>query len=200
MKATRYLVLFIILIVGIVACGGNNQDQDLTVIPELSENQPVVARSTTGSFFSINEVGLGPDGFVALTNFTDVPASLAGLYLCQGTDCFALPPETVDPDRTVRIAVGDGSGYDDVVATRASIGPLRPSDGEVALFASADVNNSAELALYLQWGSTPHVNTGKAIEAGLWLEGSYAPSSGTATRLFKVQETGLWLYEDPSQE
>jgi hypothetical protein len=53
-----------------------------------------------GAYFSINDVDLGPDGFVALTNFTDVPASLAGLYLCQGTQCFELPNQIGRPSRS----------------------------------------------------------------------------------------------------
>ena len=36
-----------------------------------------------------------------------------------------------------------------------------------------------------------------AIDAGLWVEGGYGPSSQNATRLFKVPETGLWLFEEP---
>ena len=39
---------------------------------------------TAGSFLIINEIGLGPGGYVALTNFTSVPAATKGLYLCQG--------------------------------------------------------------------------------------------------------------------
>jgi hypothetical protein len=48
----------------------------------------------------------------------------------------------------------------------------------------------------MQWGSTPHELTGLAIDAGLWLEGGYAPTSEKATRLFRVKETGLWLFEE----
>jgi hypothetical protein len=53
------------------------------------------------------------------------------------------------------------------------------------------------MLIYFQWGSTPHELTQLAIEAGLWVEGGYGPSSENATRLFKVAETGLWLFEEP---
>jgi hypothetical protein len=150
-----------------------------------------------GTFFAINEVGLGPNGFVALTNFTDSPASLAGLYLCQGSECFELPQAVVDAGKTVRIAVGDGAGHEGVVATRATLGELRPSDGEIALLASPKPDDPQAMLVYFQWGSTPHDLTQTAIDAGLWLEGGYGPSSENASRLFKVAESGLWLFEEP---
>ena len=53
------------------------------------------------------------------------------------------------------------------------------------------------MTVYFQLGSTPHALTQSAIESGLWVEGGYGPSSQNATRLFKVLETGLWLFEEP---
>lgn len=165
-------------------------------MPSSPEVEPAKVSSGTGSFFAINEVGLGPDGFVALTNFTDVPARLAGLYLCQGSYCFELPDVAVDAGETVRIAVGDGAAHEGVVATRATLGELRPSDGEIAFLASPELDNPQAMLVYFQWGSTPHDLTLRAIDAGLWVEGGYGPSSQNATRLFKVEETGLWLFSE----
>ncbi len=158
-------------------------------------NGTATPRSGSGSLFAINEVGLGPDGYVALTNFTDQPASLAGLFLCQGAKCFELPNVEVDPGATARVAVGNGAGLDSVVATGVTIGEIRPSDGEIALYASKNVNDPKAMLAYLEWGSTPHDNTQVAIDAGLWIKGSFAPSSGNATRIFH-NEGGLWLFDE----
>lgn len=141
-------------------------------------------------------MGLGTNGYVALTNFTDVPASLAGLYLCQGFACFELPDVIVSAGETVRISVGDGTGIENVVATHANLGEWRPSDGEIALLGSKDFNDPQSLLVYFQWGSTPHELTQTAIEAGLWIKGGYGPSSENATRLYHVEESGLWLFEE----
>jgi hypothetical protein len=132
---------------------------------------------------------------VALTNFTDQPASLGGQFLCQGAKCFALPDVAVAPSATVRVAVGNGTGLDKVVATGATIGELRPADGEVALYASQNVKDPTAMLAYLEWGSTPHEDTQAAIDAGLWIKGSFAPTSDTATRLFR-NEGGLWLFAE----
>jgi len=160
--------------------------------PDTVRRQPEAA----SSFFAINEVGLGPDGYVALTNFTDVPVTLAGLFLCQRPDYIELPDEEVAPGETVLVALGDGSGLDGrVVATNVGLGELRPSDGEIGLYTSNDFGNPVAMIEYLEWGSTPHGRTDVAVAAGLWPEGSFAPTAETATRLFRVEESGLWLFE-----
>lgn len=156
--------------------------------------QAASSRSGGGSLCAINEVGLGTNGYIALTNFTDQPASLGGLLLCQGAKCFALPDVAVTPNSTVRVALGDGTGFDGVVAKGATIGELRPPDGELALYASQNVKDPKAMLVYLEWGSTPHEDTQAAIDAGLWIKGSYAPSARDATRLFR-QDSGLWLFD-----
>lgn len=153
------------------------------------------SRSGSGTLFAISELGLGPDGYISLNNFTDQPASLGGLFLCQGKQCFELPNADVAPGTTARIAVGNGTGLDGVVATGATLGELRPSDGEIALYATRKLNDPKAILAYLEWGSTPHDNTQVAIDAGLWIKGAFAPSSENATRIYK-NEGGLWLFDE----
>jgi hypothetical protein len=191
-----FLTLGLLLLVA-TACGADSPAGEATASPSPPEEKLAKVSSGMGSFFAINEVGLGPNGFVALTNFTDVPASLGGLVLCQGSQCFELPDVVVEAGQTVRIAAGDGAGHDGVVATRATLGELRPSDGEIALVTLPELDDPGAMLVYFQWGSTPHELTQRAIDAGLWVEGGYGPTSDNATRLFKVPETGLWLFEEP---
>ena len=75
-------------------------------------------------------------------------------------------------------------------------GELKPGDGEIALFEGQDVKQPQAMKIYFQWGSTPHALTQAAIDAGLWVEGGYGPSSNNATRLYKVKDSGLWLFEE----
>ncbi len=178
-------------------CSSVNPQAAATNATNILTTNPAMDRSRMGSYLAINEVGLGENGFVALTNFTDQPADLKGLYLCQGSDCFSLPDVMVAAGETVRIATGDGIGIDGVVASQAPLGELRPSDGEIALLTSQNIDDPKAMLLYFQWGSTPHDLTQIAIDAGLWVKGGYGPSSATATRLFKVPETGLWLFDEP---
>lgn len=198
------VMVFLIL----AACGGQpgappvDQASDSGTagnVPEGStsaSNAPQRMSAGANSFVAIREVGLGPEGYVAFENFTDVPVSMEGTYLCQGDACSALPDAVIEPGEIGIVAVGRGSGLGNVIASNANVGELRPADGEIALFVSETVS-ADELLNYLQWGSTPHELTEIAIEAGLWREGSYAPASETATRLYRVEESGLWLFEAP---
>jgi hypothetical protein len=157
----------------------------------------IVSTSTVfpdeGFQFEINEVGLGDDGWVALNNYTDQPASMKGLFLCQPPVCVELPDVEVAAETTAIVALGNGDSLQDVVVTDADL-TLSPPNGELALFAGDDTGDSSKIRSYLEWGSEPHEATGVAIEAGLWIEGSYAPTSDGATLLFRSDE-GLWLFE-----
>ncbi len=195
------VILVLVAIVGAACSGSNDADPGTTtaVAPTIIASETTIPVQTqpigASSFFAIDEVGLGPDGYISLTNFTDVPVTLAGLFLCQRPNYVELPDAVVEPGSTVRVAVGDGNGLENVVMTNAALGILSPSDGEIALYTSRDFENPAAIIEYLEWGSTPHGRTSVAIEAGLWPEGSYAPTAETATRLFRVEESGLWLFE-----
>lgn len=202
----KLVLIAVVLFLVLASCSdGDGDDQaapDTTSASgsdtvESATEEGAVQRQPVGasSYFSINEVGLGPDGYVSLTNFTEVPVTTDGLYLCQRPAYVALPDVTVEPGETVRVTVGDGDGLENVIMTEAALGDLRPEDGEIALYTSDSFSDPAAMIVYLEWGSTPHGRTDVAIEAGLWPEGSFAPTSPTATRLYRVEDSGLWLFE-----
>ena len=147
-----------------------------------------------GRFFKISEVGLGPNGWVTLVNYTDTGASLETLFLCQASGCVDLPDYVVAGGAAARVAVGDGKGLENVALTGADL-DLPPLNGEIALFSTDTIADAKGLRTYLEWGSTPHAITAMAIRNGIWLDGSYAPTAANATRLFQ-NESGLWLFDD----
>ncbi len=172
-----------------------------TVSPSLSASPAAQTAAPVGSsdasdvsrFFAIEEVGLGSDGYVTLRNYTEATASLDTLFLCQAETCVDLPDVVVGPGEIARIALGDGTGLEDVAMTGADL-VLTPADGEVAIFHSRDVTDVSEIRAYLQWGSTPHELTALAVEAGLWIATGYAPTAAHATRLWKT-EANLWVWD-----
>lgn len=200
MKPIFLLLAFAFISLFTTACGEDTAEVETTLEDTGSVNtttDTVQRQPQDGSsFFAIKEIGLGADGYVSLTNFTDITVTLAGLYLCQGSDCFELPDAEVPPGETVRVAAGAGSELEGVVATEATIGELRSPDGEIALYSSQAYDDPKAMLVYFQWGSTPHDFTQIAIDAGLWVEGGYGPSSQNATRVFRVEESGLWLFEE----
>lgn len=153
------------------------------------------AANDAARYFAIVEIGLGANGYVALENYTDQPAQLEGLRLCQARRCVKLTAAEVEPGTIARVSVGDGSGVEHVVMRDADL-QLEPSDGEVALMSAGSDFKPEVMRNYLEWGSTPHGLTAIAIEAGLWHEGSYAPTAEDATRLYKT-EANLWVFDAP---
>lgn len=193
--------LILLLVIMVSGCQSatpheQNTQEEPAVSANPTEKVMSVVSGTSGSFFAIHEIGLGQDGYISLTNFTNVPVSTAGLIMCQGTDCFNLPGVDVPAGETVLVTVGDGEDLESVIATGATIGELDPLDGEIAIFASQDYNDPDAILVYLQWGSTPHALTSIAVDSGLWIESSYAPTSTDATRLYRLEESGWWLFEE----
>lgn len=191
---TRRVSLLAVLLLLVAAC-----DTSLdSPMPSASgsASTPSTVANDVGRYFSIEEIGLGPDGWVTLLNYTDTAASLDSLYLCQAPRCIDLPDVVVGPGSIARIEVGGGSGLGDVAMTGADLA-LDPTDGEVGLYSTDDASDSTRLWAYIEWGSTPHDGTETAIKAGLWHEDSYAPSAPYATRLWKTEDN-LWVWDPGS--
>jgi hypothetical protein len=199
LKSLVWRPLLILITLLVSACGSANQSAPSVVSSPsggpASGATPIIKGHPAGALFAIDEIGVGDSGFVSLTNFTDTTGSLERLALCQGTSCAELPDVAVEPGKTVRIAVGDGSGLADVVAKEVAIGALKPLDGEVALVDSAKRDEASGILSYVEWGTDPHAMTPLAITAGLWMNGSFAPTSANATRLYRA-DTGLWLFDE----
>jgi hypothetical protein len=189
LRLASLLLALVLGLVALAACGGTSPSAD----PATSPNRSPGSAGDVGRYLRISEIGLGPDGYVTLTNFTDQPADLATLFLCQADGCVDLPAYVVEPGASARITAGNGNGLDDVAHTGADL-ELQADDGEVALYSLTDLDDLRSLHAYLEWGSTPHEITQRAIDAGLWLQGSYAPTLPTATRLYQ-NDAGLWLFE-----
>ena len=187
-------VALVTLTLMLAGCGDSDSDGTpaATTTPGVA-GSPQPADAAT-YFFDIEELGLGPGGYVALRNYTDVAGTLGGLFLCQPPRCFHLPDVEVAAGELAVVAISEDSDLDDVVATWPDLA-LTPSDGEIALYASEDVNDPGEIRDYLQWGSTPHEGTATAVDAGLWQETGFAPSSEKATRIFH-DEGGWWKFDE----
>lgn len=137
--------LFFIVMTLITACSPAQKTPGVITTPDGVIPEVVSA-------FDIQELGVGEKGWVALTNFTGQPGNLAGLYLCQGQACAALPDESVPAGETVRISSGSGAGVDNVIAKNVAFGELRSADGEIALTTSENPQQPEQILFYMHWG------------------------------------------------
>lgn len=180
---------FGLLLTGCTSDGsGSDGDGDVTAAT-ITASPNLVADD--GRFLAIKEVGFGESGYVSLHNFTDAPASLSGLHLCEPPKCVALPDSEIAPGESAVVAKDDGGESEATVLSNAAL-DLNPASGEIGLYASEAADSAEDLRDYLEWGSTPHEGTATAIEAGLWIEGSYLNSSPEAVRIFQTPEKWEW--------
>lgn len=112
---------------------------------------------------------------IVITNVGDVTGNLAGHFLCQRPAYFAIPDVEVPPGQFVAISTGgtvfqpppDAITIDQV----ATIGTLRPGDGEVGLYDSGNFGASTDILSYVEWGSSGHGRSSVAVKAGIWSDG-----------------------------
>lgn len=190
------LVLVVSVAGSLAACGGGDSGGDASQSPSVAATTVTASPNLVdddGRFLTVAEVGFGGSGYVRLSNITSVPASLDGLFVCQGADCVALPDVSVDGEKSAVVAVGDGQGLDDVVVAGAAL-DLVAAGGEIGVYAGEDVTAAPDVRAYIEWGSTPHEGTAAAVEAGLWLEGSFVETTGESTRIVRGED-GMWISE-----
>lgn len=197
MRAVCLAILLGLALLIAAGCGGDDDEEvDPPAVTTGAPPGAVTARDAVQTYLDIDRVGVGEDAWVSLGNFTDVPVQIGGLHLCQGSNCEELPERIVEPGENVYVVVSGDPALDGLaMIDDAGLGELRPSDGELSLFSRPDFDDPSALVLFLEWGSTPHEHTDLALEAGLWVEGAFAPSTDRATELFR-QETGLWLFRE----
>jgi hypothetical protein len=181
----------------LTGCGGGSQTQKPHAATPEPTNTPAgpaqTARTVPQALLSINEIGLGPKGYVTLLNFTKQRQQLQQLRICQESKCVDLPDVSVKPGGRARVATGPTKDLGAVVMADAALGDLKASNGEIAIFATNDAG-SRRLVTFMEWGSSPHMHTRQAIADGLWIKGSYAPTAPTAVRLYQ-KRGGLWVFD-----
>lgn len=131
--------------------------------------------SPSGAHFVLTSVSLGDGGMIVITNVGDATGNLAGHFLCQRPAYFAIPDVEVPPGQFVAISTGgtvfqpppDAITIDQV----ATIGTLRPGDGEVGLYDSGNFGASTDILSYVEWGSSGHGRSSVAVKAGIWSDG-----------------------------
>lgn len=134
---------------------------------------------------------------IVITNIGGGPGNLGGHWLCQQQDYYEIPAVELEPLESVAIDAGGqdfspppGAKTVDEVAT---IGDLRPSDGEIGLYRSNDFESSDAIVSYVEWGASSHGRSSVAVAAGIWSEGSFVATDGSSTSILAV----LLPAEDP---
>ncbi len=118
---------------------------------------------------------------VVISNLGSTPADLAGHWLCQRPAYQPLPDLEVGPGQSVAISLG-GSVFLPppgalTVDGPLSLGPITATGGEMALYSDNSFGSADSLVSYVEWGVPGHGRTGVAVEAGIWGEGEFVPTT-----------------------
>jgi hypothetical protein len=99
-------VALVALTLILAGCGDSGSDGTPAATTRPGDTGSPQPADAATYFFNIEVLGLEPGGYVGLRNFTDVPATLGGLFLCQPPRCFHLPDVELAAGEMAIVAVG----------------------------------------------------------------------------------------------
>ncbi len=139
----------------------------------------------SGAQFVISSVSFGTGAMVVLTNVGSEAGNLAGHFICQRPNYWAIPDIEVPAGQSVAIGAG-GSVFIPppgalTLDEQAAIGQLSAGGGEVALYDSNSFGSSGSILSYVEWGSAGHQRSSVAIAAGIWPSGGFVATTTDST-------------------
>ena len=139
----------------------------------------------SGAQFVISSVSFGTGAMVVLTNVGSEAGSLAGHFICQRPNYWAIPDIEVPAGQSVAIGAGGSVLLPPpgalTIDDQAAIGQLSAGGGEVALYDSNSFGSSGSILSYVEWGSAGHQRSSVAIAAGIWPSGGFVATTTDST-------------------
>jgi hypothetical protein len=147
-------------------------DEETTTVPQDSAPEGDAS-------FALTQVVFGESGYVVVTNIGNGTGDVGGHWICQRPAYFEIPSVELAPGESVWIAAEDGEGLVPaqgvvaVVPANRSLGAFSVASGETGLYTSNGFGDSAAIIDYVEWGSGDHGRSSVAVEAGIWIEGTF---------------------------
>ncbi len=155
-----------------------------TAAPSTTETGPTTTAEMVGAAgaqFVISSVSFGTGAMVVLTNVGSEAGSLAGHFLCQRPNYWAIPDIEVPAGQSLAIGAGGSVLIPPPGALtlddQAAIGQLSAGGGEVALYDSNSFDNSGSILSYVEWGSAGHARSSVAVAKGIWPSGGFVATT-----------------------
>jgi hypothetical protein len=140
---------------------------------------PVETPPEGDASFALTQVVFGDSGYLVVTNIGSGTGDVGGHWLCQRPAYFEIPSVELTAGESVWIAAEDGDGLEPaqgvvaVVPANRSLGAFDVSSGEAALYTSNGFGDVTAIIDYVEWGSGGHGRSSVAVEAGIWIEGTF---------------------------
>lgn len=173
-----------------------------TAAPSTTETGPTTTAEMVDADaqFVISSVSFGTGAMVVITNVGSEAGSLAGHFLCQRPNYWAIPDIEVPAGQSLAIGAGGSVLIPPPGALtlddQAAIGQLSAGGGEVALYDSNSFGSSDSILSYVEWGSAGHQRSSVAIAAGIWPSGGFVATTTDNTVILAnslpATEPGNW--------
>ena len=146
------------------------------------------APAASGPVFVLSTVTFGAGPMIVITNIGDEAGNLGGHWLCQRPTYWEFPNIEVPAGQSVAVSAGGTVFLPPpgalVIEAQASIGGLKPEDGEIGFYQSRSFSDSSAILSYVEWGKPGHGRSSVAVSAGTWPDGVFVETNADTIALF----------------
>lgn len=193
-------VMALVLVLSACTGGGTSSDSDdgamlEPVVPgstttAQSNDVPTTLSDTTSTTvvtgnarFVIGSVVFGDGGTIEVGNLGPDTGDLSGFWIAIHPYYLELPSTILAPGKALIVSLAEDADPEFVIPAAGLLPALKSNSGEIGLYTSGDFGDPGAIADYVEWGSTGHVRSTVAIEAGLWPEDQAIVTDESSTGL-----------------
>jgi len=173
-KAAALLVFALVA----AACSGSGDDV-ATTTPDVTSSTMV----TGNARFVIGSVVFGESGTIEIGNLGPDAGDLTGFWVAIHPYYLEIPSTIIAPGKAIIVSIAEGADPELVIPAAGLLPALKNGSGEIGLYSSGGFGDPDAMVDYVEWGTTGHIRSNVAIEAGLWPEEQAIVIDGTATGL-----------------
>ncbi len=152
--------------------------------PDTTASGSTTTTIVTGNAkFVIGSVVFGETGTIEIGNLGPDAGDLSGYWIAIHPYYLEIPSTIIAPGKAIIVSIAEESDPELVIAAAGLLPALKSGSGEIGLYSNGGFGDPAAIVDYVEWGSTGHVRSDTAIQAGLWPEDGAIVIDGTATGL-----------------
>ena len=138
---------------------------------------------TSNAAFVIGSVVFGEEGSIEIGNLGPDTGDLSGFWIAIHPYYLEIPSTIIAPGKAIIVSIAEDADPELVIPAAGLLPALKSGSGEIGLYSSGGFGDPNAIVDYVEWGSTGHVRSHVAIEAGLWPEDQTIVIEGAATGL-----------------
>jgi hypothetical protein len=138
---------------------------------------------TGNAKFVIGSVVFGEGGTIEVGNLGPDAGDLSGFWIAIHPYYMEIPSTIIAPGKAIIVSIEEEADPELVITAAGLLPVLTSASGEIGLYSSGGFGDPDAIVDYVEWGSTGHVRSNVAIEAGLWPEDEAIVTDGSVTGL-----------------